>query len=134
MGRGARKSINIFALTMFMLLVPLVSYAQDAAVGEKVFKKCAVCHAVGAGAKNKIGPQLNGIVGRPAAQVDGFKYSDAMRVSGLVWDEAAFAQYLRDPKGVVKGTKMIFAGLKKDDEIANVIAYLKTFRADGTKN
>lgn len=106
------------------------AFAQDAAAGEKLFAKCRACHAVGEGAKNKVGPELNALIGRTAGTVEGFKYSPAMMKAGeagLVWDETTLAQYLADPKGFVKGTKMAFAGLKKDDELANMIAYLKTF-------
>ncbi|GAB4386078.1 c-type cytochrome [Albidovulum sp.] len=107
----------------------------DAAKGEKVFNKCKACHAVGEGAKNKVGPELNGLIGRPAASVADFKYSDAMTAKGaegMVWDEETLKAYLADPRGVVKGTKMTFAGLKKEDEIEDVIAYLDQFNADGT--
>jgi cytochrome c len=110
--------------------------AQDAALGETSFAKCRACHAVGADAKNKVGPHLNGIVGRPAGSAEGFKYSTAMAAKGaegLVWDEATLAPYLADPKGVVKGTKMAFAGIKKPEEISNLIAYLATFAEDGSK-
>ncbi|MCK7611084.1 c-type cytochrome [Roseibium sediminicola] len=102
----------------------------DAVAGKKAFKKCAACHAVGDGAKNKVGPALNGIVGAPAAQVEGFKYSANMvelAEGGLVWDEETLAAYLHKPKDVVPKTKMSFAGLRKDEDVANVIAYLKTF-------
>ncbi len=102
----------------------------DAAAGEKVFNKCKACHAVGADAKNKVGPVLNGIVGSPAGQNPDFKYSDAMIAKaeeGLVWDEATLKTFLTKPKDLVDKTKMTFAGLKKDDEIENVIAYLSTF-------
>ncbi|GAB4384612.1 c-type cytochrome [Albidovulum sp.] len=98
------------------------------AQGEKVFKKCAACHAVGEGAKNKVGPELNGIVGRPVGAIEGFRYSGAFSeaaAAGQVWDEAHLAAFLADPKGVIPGTKMSFAGLRKDEEIAAVIAYLK---------
>lgn len=113
-------------------LVPLFAgqaTAQDAAAGEKVFAKCKACHVADADT-NKIGPTLKGVIGRTAGTVEGFKYSKAMQEAGgngLVWDDANLTTYLHDPKGVVKGTKMAFAGLKKDDEIANVIAYLKQF-------
>ncbi|SDD40667.1 c-type cytochrome [Ruegeria marina] len=102
----------------------------DAAKGEKVFNKCKACHAVGEGAANKVGPQLNGIVGAPAGQVDGFKYSDALTeaaAGGLVWDEENLAAFLAKPKDFMKGTKMTFAGLRKEDEIENVISYLQGF-------
>lgn len=104
--------------------------AQDAAAGEKVFKKCAACHKVGDGAKNAVGPQLNDLFGRAAGSIEGFKYSSAMVESGIVWDDETVAAYLENPRGAVKGTRMAFAGLKKADDVANVIAYLKTFDAD----
>lgn len=98
--------------------------------GEKVFKKCAACHKIGEGAKNGTGPQLNGIVGRAAGTVDGFKYSKPMLdagAGGMVWDAATLDGYLADPKGFMPKNKMSFAGLKKEDERAAVIAYLSTF-------
>ena len=114
-------------------LMSMTANAQDLAAGEKVFNKCKACHAVGEGAKNKVGPQLNGIVGAEVAKVEGFKYSKAMMESGLVWDEATLAEYLVKPRQFVKGTKMAFAGLKKEEDITNVIAYLSSFSADGTQ-
>ena len=110
--------------------------AQDTAAGEKVFAKCKACHAVGEGAKNKVGPELNGIVGRAAGSLPDYKYSKAMEgkgAEGLIWDEASLAAYLADPRGFVKGTKMAFAGLKKPEDLENIIAYLATFAADGSK-
>lgn len=100
------------------------------AEGEKVFKKCAACHKVGEGAKNATGPQMNGIVGRAAGTVEGFKYSKPlmdMAAAGLVWDEASLHAFLTDPKKFMKGTKMSFAGLKKEEERTAVIAYLAGF-------
>ena len=104
----------------------------DAAKGEKVFKKCKACHAVGEDAKNKVGPTLNGIVGAPAGQNPDFKYSDAlteMAAGGLVWDDANLSAFLTKPKDFMKGTKMSFAGLRKEADVENVIAYLQTFPA-----
>lgn len=98
--------------------------------GEKVFKKCAACHKVGEGAKNGAGPLLNGIVGRTAGSVEGFKYSKALMdvaAAGLVWNEASLQAFLENPKGYMKGTKMAFAGLKNAEDRAGVIAYLATF-------
>ncbi|WP_343115840.1 c-type cytochrome [Ostreiculturibacter nitratireducens] len=98
--------------------------------GEKAFKKCAACHKVGEGAKNAVGPVLNGIVGRAAATVDGFRYSPALADAasgGLVWNAETLGAFLADPRGYVPKTKMTFAGLKKQDEIDAVIAYLSTF-------
>lgn len=112
---------------------PAMAFAEgDAAKGEKVFRKCKACHAVGPGAKNKVGPALNGVVGRKAGEVEGYKYSDALTGAGLTWDEATLNEFLIKPKDKVPGTKMIFGGLKKDDQRADLIAYLKTFKADGT--
>ena len=107
--------------------------AQDAAAGETVFKKCKVCHQIGPGAKNMVGPVLNGVVGRPAGTYAGYSYSDANKNSGLTWDEATLTVYLHDPKAKVPGTKMTFPGLTSDDDIKNVIAYLKSFDKDGNK-
>ncbi len=100
------------------------------ASGEKVFKKCKACHMVGDGAKNRSGPLLNGVMGRGFASVDGFRYSKAFKAAaeeGRVWDEDAMAAFLAKPKAYLKGTKMGFAGLKKDADIAAVITYLKSF-------
>lgn len=108
----------------------------DAAKGEKVFKKCKACHAVGEKAKNKVGPELNGVVGRAWGSVEGFKYSSALTemAEGKVWDEATLSEFLTKPKDLIKKTKMSFAGLKKDKDRDNIIAYLSQFNADGTKN
>nr|WP_245436988.1 cytochrome c family protein [Mesorhizobium helmanticense] len=103
--------------------------AQDAAAGEKVFTKCKVCHVADED-KNKVGPSLNGVIGRTAGTHPDFKYSEAMVAagkSGVVWDEPTLTTYLHDPKAMVKGSKMAFPGLKKDEDVANVIAYLKQF-------
>lgn len=98
--------------------------AADPAAGEKVFKKCRACHTVDAGGKNLVGPNLHGVVGRPAGTVEGYKYSKAMKDSGLVWDAATLDQYLADPKGFVPKNKMAFPGLKKPDERADLIEWL----------
>ncbi|MCH2095176.1 MAG: c-type cytochrome [Rhodobacteraceae bacterium] len=105
--------------------------AQDAmadlvAAGEKVFKKCASCHQVGAGAKNRSGPQLNAVVGRTAGSVEQFRYSKVMAESGLVWDDTTLSGFLENPKGYLKGTKMSFRGLSKEEDRMAVIAYLRT--------
>lgn len=98
----------------------------DAKAGAMVFKKCAACHTA-TEAKNKVGPSLMGIIGRPVATVEGFKYSEAMKTfgAGKTWDEASLTTYLASPKDIVPKTKMAFAGLKKPEDIANVVEYLK---------
>ena len=101
----------------------------DAAAGATVFKKCATCHIVESD-KNKVGPSLNGLFGRKAGTHPDFAYSAAMKAagdSGVVWDETALRDYLHNPKAKVKGTKMAFAGLKDDQEITDLIAYLKQY-------
>ncbi len=105
--------------------------AQDAAAGAKVFNQCRACHQVGPTARNLIGPTLNGLIGRKAGTVEGFKYSDANKSSGIVWDEATFKDYIRDPKARIPGTKMVFAGLKSDQQIADLLAFLKQYDASG---
>lgn len=117
------------ALLALGAVVSAPAFAEgDAAAGEKVFKKCMACHTTEAG-KNKVGPSLHGIVGRPAGSVEGFKYSKASASAaeeGLVWTEEKLAEYLPNPRAFMPGTKMAFAGLKKDTEVADLIAYLKT--------
>ena len=108
--------------------------AEDAALGEKVFLKCKACHQIGEGAKNAVGPVLNGVVGRKAGTYADYSYSDANKNSGITWDEATLKEYLKNPRAKVPGTKMIFPGLTKDDDIDNVIGYLKQFGADGKKS
>ena len=100
----------------------------DAAAGEDVFKKCQACHAIGEGAKNKVGPLLNGIIGRKSGTVEGFNYSDANKAAGekgLVWTEAELDKYLTDPRAFMPGNKMAFAGLKDEQDRKDVIAFLK---------
>jgi cytochrome c len=101
--------------------------AQDAAAGEKVFAVCKACHQVGDTAKNAVGPVLNGLIGRKAGSVEGYNYSDANKKSGITWTEEEFTKYIQDPKGVVPGTKMAFAGIKDPQKIKDLIAYLHTY-------
>jgi cytochrome c len=108
--------------------------AQDAATGESSFKKCLPCHDVGEDAKNKVGPELNGLDGRKAGTVPGFNYSDANKNSGITWNEATFKEYIKDPRGKVPGTKMIFPGIKNEKEASDLWAYLKQFKANGSKS
>ena len=108
-------------------------YAQDAASGEKVFAQCKACHQIGENAKNAVGPLLNGLFGRKSGTIEGYSYSPANKNSGITWDEATFREYIKDPKAKIPGTKMIYAGLKDEKRIDDLIAYLKQFDASGQK-
>lgn len=117
-------------LVMSALLAGSAYAAGDAAAGANVFKKCAACHAVGEGAKNKVGPELNELFGRVAGTAPDFKYSKAMidaGAGGLVWSSETLHAFLTKPKDFVKGTKMSFPGLKEQADIDNLVAYLQTF-------
>lgn len=121
------KIQTVVLAAAFALSAGAVLADGDAKLGASVFKKCMACHTA-TEAKNKVGPSLQGIVGRPVASAAGYAYSPAMKAfaeGGKVWDEATLASYLSDPKGVVKGTKMSFAGLKQAADVVNVIAYMK---------
>jgi cytochrome c len=107
--------------------------AGDAAAGEKVFAKCKVCHQIGEGAKNAVGPVLNGVVDRKAGTVEGYNYSSANKDSGIVWTKEKLETYLKNPRAMVPGTKMIFPGLSNEKDIEDVIAYLSQFGPDGKK-
>ena len=111
------------------------AFAQDVSAGQRQFNKCLPCHAVGPDAENKIGPELNGLDGRHSGTAANYSYSDANKNSGIVWDEASFKDYIKNPAAKVPGTKMTFAGIKNDQDINDLWAYLKQFDADGnTKN
>ncbi|AKI00058.1 cytochrome c2 [Hoeflea sp. IMCC20628] len=126
------KSAALAVVAMAAFAAPAFADG-DIDAGEKVFKKCKACHAVGEGAKHRVGPELNELFGREAGSAEGYKYSKAMIEAGdggLVWDATTLTEYLIKPKDMIKGTKMAFAGLKKDDDIANVLAYLKSYSAE----
>lgn len=120
-------------LASILVLAAAGARAQDAAAGEKVFAPCRACHQIGPTAKNAVGPELNGVIGRAAGTVPGYSYSAANKNSGLTWDEATFTRYIEAPQAVVKGTKMAFAGVKDEQKVKDLIAYLKQFDASGNK-
>ncbi|WP_227271956.1 c-type cytochrome [Roseobacter weihaiensis] len=130
---------KFFAVTCLMV-VPAVAFAEgeitgDAAAGEKVFRKCKACHAVGEGAENKVGPVLNGVFGGAIAAVPDFGYSDVLMelgADGKTWTVEEMDAFLKKPRDYAKGTKMSFAGLRKEEDRANVIAYLASFPAEGS--
>ena len=123
-----------YVLAAALIALPVAAaYADDPAAGANTFKKCAVCHDIGETAKNKVGPQLNGLDGRNSGSAAGYNYSDANKKSGIIWNETTFLEYIKDPRGKVSGTKMIFPGIKDDTEAKNLWAYLKQFGPDGKK-
>ena len=127
------KSAAFYVILTAALLAEFdAAPAQDGAAGKAVFGKCQACHTVGTGAKNKLGPKLNGLAGRKAGAVAGYQYSPALKTSGFAWDQASFAAFMQDPKTKVPGNKMAFAGMKDQAEIASLWAYLTRFSADGS--
>lgn len=125
-----RFVIAAAALPLVALASPAV--AGDPAAGQRVFAQCRACHQVGETARNAVGPQLNGLFGREAGSVEGYNYSAAFDSLDKVWDHENFAVYIRNPRQVTPGTKMVFAGLRNDKQIEDIIAYLDQFNADGT--
>ena len=106
--------------------------AQDAVAGPASFAKCQACHAVGPGAKNKLGPELNGLAGRQAGMSAGYQYSPALKSAGFTWDQSSFADFMQNPRTKVPGNKMAVAGIKDQSEVASLWAYLSHFDVDGS--
>lgn len=126
------RPLFLFAL---LLLSPVdKGWAQNLAAGEASFRKCLPCHAVGPDARNKVGPLLNGLDGRKAGTIEGYKYSEANRTSGIVWAEETFRNYIRNPKAAIPGTTMAFAGIADEQEAAALWAYLRQFNATPGKS
>jgi cytochrome c len=105
--------------------------AHDVAAGKTSFNKCMACHAIGAGARNKVGPELNGLDGRKSGTAPDYSYSDANKNSGITWNEAQFKDYIKDPKAKIPGTKMAFAGIKNEKEINDLWAFIEQYDKDG---
>ncbi|MBP2291302.1 c-type cytochrome [Azospirillum rugosum] len=119
-----KRTFAVLALGLIASF-PGIASAQDAAAGEKVFNQCKACHTIETGGPNRVGPNLHGVVGRKAGSHEGFNYSDAMKNSGITWDEAQLDKYLTDPKGTIPGNKMAFAGVKNEQARKDLIAFLK---------
>lgn len=124
---------KVMLLMTAALIINGAASAQDLANGEKVFRKCKSCHDVGEKAKNKIGPALNGLEGRKSGTVEGYRYTDANKNSGIVWSEAEFLEYIKNPRAKIRGTKMTFVGIKKEDDAKDLWAYLTQYGPDGKK-
>jgi len=128
-----KAAMGLAALAAATVMLAGAARAQDAAAGEQSFKKCLPCHSIGEGAKNKVGPELNGIDGRHSGTAPGYSYSEANKKSGITWDKAQFLDYIKDPRVKIPGTKMIFPGIKNEKEAESLWAYLSSFGADGKK-
>lgn len=136
---GATAGERMRVIFLILLFIPLpaglgqAAMAQDLAAGEASFKKCLPCHAVGEDARNKVGPVLNGLEGRRSGSIEGYSYSEANRKAGIVWNAESFKYYIRNPRARIPGTKMVFAGIRSENEIAALWDYLRQFGADGKK-
>jgi cytochrome c len=127
------RGFIVLAAAAVALLASQSAQAQDAAAGEQSFKKCLPCHAVGEGAKNKVGPVLNGLEGRHSGSIEGYSYSEANKKSGITWSHDTFKEYIKDPRAKIPGTKMIFPGIKNEKEAESLWLYLAQFGPDGKK-
>jgi cytochrome c len=125
-----RRSIITVAL---VITSAAGGWAQDIEAGERSFRKCQPCHDIGADARNKIGPKLNGLEGTTSGAVEGYSYTDANRNAGITWNEATFKDYIRAPQVKMPGTKMVFPGITDEREAGALWAYMAQFKADGSK-
>ena len=128
-----KKSTVSALIVLASSVAASAALAQDITAGKSSFNKCLACHAIGEGAKNKVGPELNGLDGRKSGTAPDYNYSDANKNSGITWGEAQFKEYIKDPKAKIPGTKMAFAGIKNEKEANDLWAYLSQFGADGKK-
>ena len=119
------------AIVLAISAASSLASAQDVAAGKSSFNKCLACHAIGENAKNKVGPELNGLDGRKSGTAEGYAYTDANKNSGITWGEAVFKEYIKDPKAKIPGTKMAFSGIKKETEINDLWAFVAQFDQDG---
>jgi len=128
------KLIQALSAAAALALMSSTAFAAgDPEAGAKIFNKCAACHKIGPGAKNGVGPELNGLNGRKTGAAEGYAYSDANKNSGLTWDEATFKEYITAPQKKIPGTKMTFPGLPNEADRDNIWAYIVQFKADGSK-
>jgi cytochrome c len=126
------RTLTLSALVVIALSTAAsAALAQDVAAGKTSFNKCMACHAIGPGAKNKVGPELNGLDGRKAGTAPDYSYSDADKNSGITWNEAQFKDYIKDPKAKIPGTRMAFAGIKNEQEVNDLWAFIAQYDKDG---
>jgi cytochrome c len=111
-------------LALIAMLAPGSAEAADTAAGQAIFARCKICHTTEAGGRNLVGPNLHGVFGRKAGSHEGFAYSEGMKNSGIVWDDDKIRQYLAKPRDFIQGNKMAFPGIKDEEEISNLLAYL----------
>jgi cytochrome c len=125
---GVMRRVILLAVATMLPAVAVPAFAQDASKGEAVFKRCRACHAIGPAAKNKAGPTLTGIVGKKAASVPGFNYSDAMTEAagrGLTWTEPELTKFLEAPDVALPNNVMAFPGIKNPADLKDLVAFLK---------
>jgi cytochrome c len=126
------KKLTLNALVVIASsAVASAALAQDISAGKSSFNKCLACHAIGEGARNKVGPELNGLDGRKSGTAPDYSYSDANKNSGITWNEAEFKVYIKDPKAKIPGTKMTFAGIKNEKEVNDLWAFVSQYDKDG---
>lgn len=125
------KILSLGVVAIFLVAASGAMAAGDVSKGQKLAKKCKACHTLKKGKKNKLGPNLYGVIGAKAGSVEGYKYSKAMKASDVIWSGAAFTEFLTKPRKFVKGTKMSFPGIKKANQRADLLAYFETL-TDGT--
>jgi cytochrome c len=134
-GRNEEHHMKTSTLSALVVVTSLATatgaLAQDIAAGKSSFNKCMACHAIGEGAKNKVGPVLNGLESRKSGTVEGYSYSDANKNSGITWNKDTFLEYIKDPKAKIPGTKMIFAGIKNEKESNDLWAFIAQYDKDG---
>ena len=126
-----QKLTSIALAVIVSSVAASAALAQDVAAGKTSFNKCLACHAIGEGAKNKVGPELNGLNGRKSGTAPDYSYSDANKNSGITWNEAEFKDYIKDPRAKIPGTKMIFAGVKNEKEVNDLWAFIAQYDKDG---
>lgn len=120
--------LSMMMAVVLLAAAPMGARAQDAEAGQRVFNQCRACHTINQGGRNGVGPNLHGIFGRPAASIEGFRYSTPMReraAAGLVWNDETLMAYVTDPKAVVPGGSMSYVGLRNEEQRANLLAYLR---------